>query len=138
MSDFDEDEFDAMTDEALADYLTHDAELPLSFARGAGAVLSAAAALAARQRETLPEPESALEAFRADYLPIVYYGKTIYDGPRQHRRRGFSVCGCVGEYIRKGPWRSLVFSDAEGRNVYYLDAENVSDAEMQKMIASIR
>ena len=48
------------------------------------------------------------------------------------------VCGCVGEYIRKGPWRSLVFSDAEGRNVYYLDAENVSDAEMQKMIASIR
>lgn len=81
MSDFDEAEFDAMTDEALADYLAHDAELPLSFARGTGAVLSAAAALTARQRETLPEPESVLEAFRADYLPIPYDGKTIYDSP---------------------------------------------------------
>jgi len=48
-----------------------------------------------------------------------------------------TVCGCKGEYIQKGGWRSLVFSDADSKNVYYLDAEKVSDDDMQKMIASI-
>lgn len=263
MSDFDEAEFDAMTDEALADYLAHDAEPPLSFARRTEAVLYAAAVLAARsQAKNVPRSASrtalkpvthsvpgklspsvlsplltetddrtspqytltaktvrplfksaasrlliaplalaaglaiaySIPAIRPDFTQHVfstapvsspsagsgacyrltwvpddyvptdfpdwdvtgylyawkndagakitfcrYLGGTSAVANRNNADvTAVPVCGCVSEYIRKGPWRSLVFSDADGRNVYYLDAENVFDAEMQKMIASIR
>ena len=49
MPDFDESVFDAMTDEALAVYLAHDAELPLSFVRSADSVLADAANAACAQ-----------------------------------------------------------------------------------------
>lgn len=49
-----------------------------------------------------------------------------------------TVCGVQGEYTQKNGERSLVFSDAAGANVYYLDAKNVSDGDMQKMIAAIK
>jgi len=48
-----------------------------------------------------------------------------------------SVCGCDGKYVSKGDWRSLVFSGTDG-SVYYLDAENVTDGDMQKMIAAVK
>lgn len=49
-----------------------------------------------------------------------------------------SVCGTSGEYCLKDGERSLVFSSIDGRDVYYLEAENVSENDMQKMIDAIR
>ena len=49
-----------------------------------------------------------------------------------------SICGVKGEYTQKNGERSLVFSDSTGANVYYLDAKNVSDGDMQKMIDAIK
>ena len=49
-----------------------------------------------------------------------------------------AVCGVNGEYTLKDGERSLVFSDAGEGSVYYLDAKNVSDSNMQRMIAAIK
>lgn len=79
MPDFDESVFDAMTDEALAVYLAHDAELPLSFVRSADSVLYAATLLALRRADTLPDPAAAFERFQSDYLPVPFDGATLWD-----------------------------------------------------------
>ena len=84
MPEFDESVYDAMSDEELADYLAHDAELPLSFVRSADAVLYAATVLAARQAESLPEAAAALESFRSDYLPVPFDGCTLWDDPPRY------------------------------------------------------
>lgn len=49
-----------------------------------------------------------------------------------------TVCGCSGQYARSGSTLALVFTDAAGGSVYYLDAGSVSDSEAQKLIAAIK
>ncbi|MGI5979451.1 MAG: hypothetical protein ACOX66_08130, partial [Oscillospiraceae bacterium] len=49
-----------------------------------------------------------------------------------------NVLGRKGEYTRRGREHSLVFSDAQGDSIYYLSAGNVSDSDMQNMIAAIK
>ena len=84
MTDFDESVFDAMTDEELTDYLSHDMELPLSFLHSAEAVLYASTLLALRKADTLPDLAAAATSFREEYLPIPFDGATLWDDPLGH------------------------------------------------------
>lgn len=84
MSDFAESTYDTMSDEELADFLAHDSELPLSFARGSEEVVYAASVLAARQTEALPAPELAVDVLEEHYLTVPYDGATLWDEPTRN------------------------------------------------------